>query len=74
MPARCSRNKLDDFGFDLSAWHHFLLNDDKLLEGYTLDYAWEDVKERIEESLNDPDRLRLVRLLETQSDAAVDEK
>jgi hypothetical protein len=59
-----------DFGYDLAAWHHFLLNDDELLEEYTFDYAWDAVRPRVEELLDDPDRLRLVRLLEKQQDAA----
>lgn len=63
-----------DFGFDLAAWHHFLLNDDKLSQEYTFDYAWKAVKQRIEELLGDPDRLRLVRLLEEHPDAAADRR
>ena len=59
-----------DFGYDLAAWHHFLLNDDELSEEYTFDYAWDAVRPRIEELFDDPDRLRLVRLLEKQQDAA----
>jgi hypothetical protein len=59
-----------DFGFDLAAWHHFLLNDDKLSQEYTFDYAWKAVRQRIDELLDDPDRLRLVRLLEEPPDAA----
>jgi hypothetical protein len=58
-----------DFGFDLPAWHQFLLNDDKLSEEYTFDYAWKAVKRRIDELLDDPDRLRLVRLLQERPDA-----
>jgi hypothetical protein len=53
-----------DFGFDLAAWHNFLLNDDKLSEEYTFVYAWRAVKRRIDELFDDPDRLRFVRLLE----------
>lgn len=52
-----------DFGFDLAAWHQFLLNDDKQSEEYTFTYAWKAVKKRIEELLDDPDRRRLERLL-----------
>jgi hypothetical protein len=58
-----------DFGFDLAAWHHFLLNDDKLSDEYTFVYAWKAVKRRVDELLDDPDRLRLVRLLEERPDA-----
>jgi len=63
-----------DFGYDLAAWHHFLLNDDKLSEQYTFDYAWNAVKPRIDELLDDPDRLRLVRLLEEHLDAAASKR
>ena len=52
-----------DFGFDLAAWHQFLLNDAKLAEEYTFVYAWKAVKQRIDELLDDPDRLRLERML-----------
>jgi hypothetical protein len=63
-----------DFGYDLPAWHHFLLNDDELSEEYTFDYAWDAVRPRIEELVDDPNRLRLVRLLEEQQDAAADKR
>jgi hypothetical protein len=55
-----------DFGFDLAAWHHFLLNDAKFSEEYTFVYAWKAVKRRIDELLDDPDRRRLERLLNEQ--------
>lgn len=61
-----------DFGFDLAAWHHFLLNDDKLSQEYTFDYAWKAVKQRIDELLDHPDRVRLVRPLEERPEAAAD--
>jgi hypothetical protein len=63
-----------DFGFDLAAWHHFLLNDAKLSEEYTFHYAWKAVKRRIDELLDDPDRLRLERLLNEHPEAAVDRR
>jgi hypothetical protein len=63
-----------DFGFDLAAWHQFLLNDAKLSEEYTFDYAWKAVKRRIDELLSDPDRLRLVRLLNAHPEAAADKR
>lgn len=56
-----------DFGFDLAAWHQFLLNDAKLSEEYTFVYAWKAVKRRIDELLEDPDRRRLERLLNAQA-------
>jgi hypothetical protein len=63
-----------DFGYDLAAWHHFLLNDARLSEQYTFDYAWKAVKPRIDELLDDPDRLRLVRLLNEHPEAAADKR
>ena len=51
-----------DFGFDLAAWHQFLLNDASLSEDNFV-YAWKAVKRRIDELLDDPDRMRLERLL-----------
>ena len=63
-----------DFGFNLSAWHHFLLNDAKLSKEYTFDYAWKAVKRRIDELLDDPDRLRLERLLNEHPEAAADRR
>jgi len=55
-----------DFGFDLAAWRQFLLADEKLSEEYTFDDAWKGVRKGIERMLNNPDRLRLVHLMETQ--------
>ena len=63
-----------DFGYDLVAWHHVLLDDDALSEEYTFDYAWKAVKRRIDVLLDDSDRLRLVRLLEEQQDADADKR
>ena len=61
-----------DFGYDLAAWHNFLLNDNKLSQEYTFDYAWKAVKRRIDELLDDPDRRRLVGLLEGPPHAPAD--
>jgi len=63
-----------DFGFNLAAWHQFLLNDAKLSEEYTFDYAWKAVKRRIDELVDDPDRLRLERLLNEHPEAAADKR
>jgi hypothetical protein len=52
--------------------HHFPLNDDKLSQEYTFDNAWKAVKERIDELLDDRDRLRRGRVLEQHPDAAAD--
>jgi hypothetical protein len=56
-----------DFGFELAGWHYFLLGNQKLLEEYTFEYAWKGVKRRIEELLDDPERLRLVRLIDERT-------
>ena len=63
-----------DFGYDLAAWHHFLLEDAQLSEQYTFDYAWKAVKRRIDELLDDPGRLRLERLLNEHPEAAADRR
>ena len=63
-----------DFGYDLAAWHHFLLNDKELSKEYKFHYAWRAVRPRIEQLLDDPDRLRLVRLLEEQQDVDADQR
>jgi hypothetical protein len=59
-----------DFGYDLAARHHFLLNDDMLSKEYTFVYAWELVEPRIDDLIDDPDRLRLVRPLEERPGVA----
>lgn len=56
-----------DFGYDLAAWHHFLINNRELSKDYT--YRSKAVKQRINELIDDPERLRLVRLLEEDPDA-----
>lgn len=57
-----------DLGYDLAAWHHFLMSDRQLRKEYTFHYAWRPVRRRVEELLDDPDRLRLVQLLEEEGD------
>jgi hypothetical protein len=56
-----------DFGFDLAGWNYFLLRNDELSEEYTFHYAWKAVKRRIEELLDDAERLRLVRLIDERT-------
>lgn len=53
-----------DFGYDLGRWHHLLLNLEGDEFGYCHPYAWEGVRPAIEEAIPDPDRLRLVQILE----------
>lgn len=59
-----------DFGYDLAAWHQFLLNDREHSKEYT--YRSKAVKQRINELYDDPERLRLVRLLEEDPDATTE--
>jgi hypothetical protein len=63
-----------DFGYDLAAWHHFLLNYARTAKQYKLDYNRKVYRQRIDELFNDPDRLRLVRLLEEQQDVDADQR
>jgi hypothetical protein len=54
-----------DFGYDLAAWHHFLINSEAHSEQYTFPYAWKAVQRKILELIADPNRLRLVQLLDS---------
>jgi hypothetical protein len=36
-----------DFGYDLVAWHQFLLTSEKFSEQYTFSYAWDAVEPKI---------------------------
>jgi hypothetical protein len=49
-----------DFGYDLEAWHKYLLDSDAHREEYTFPYAWRAVQAKIMELIPDSDRLRLV--------------
>lgn len=51
-----------DFGYDLRRWHEHLIGADEY--GYRHPYAWRVVRPAIEEALEDPERLQLVRQLE----------
>lgn len=52
-----------DFGYDLARWHELLAGNDEEW-GYKHPYAWRAVKRAIEKAMDDPDRLRLMRLVE----------
>jgi hypothetical protein len=52
----------EDFGYDLAAWHEFLLTDEEY--GYTHPYGFSGVKEAVEAALYDPEYVRVVSLLE----------
>lgn len=53
-----------DFGYDLAAWHHFLIKSEAHSVQYTHPYAWYKVRPKILELIKDRTRLRLVRELE----------
>ena len=53
-----------DFGYDLVAWHQFLLNSEKFNEQYTFSYAWDAVEPKIRELMQSDYRSRLVQSLE----------
>lgn len=63
-----------DFGFDLAAWHNHLLDSEQHSEEYTFPYAWHSVQPKIIELIDDPERLRLVRLAEGIGDGANEER
>lgn len=52
----------EDFGFDLSKWHEFLVTSPKFSEEYTFHFAWKSVCKAVEERISDPERLRLAAL------------
>lgn len=54
-----------DFGYDLARWHAHLLGNNEW--GYRHPYGWRIVRPAIEQALTDPDRVRLVKLLEADS-------
>lgn len=64
--ARANLKKITgrDFGYDLQAWHNFLLASDECREGYTFHYAWRGVRSRIEQAMKDAGRLSLAASLE----------
>lgn len=65
---RRARNRLGnltgkDFGYDLCAWHEYLLSDEKLKHEYTFRYAWSIVRIKVQELIeNDTERLELITL------------
>ncbi|HET6248392.1 MAG TPA: hypothetical protein VFE47_11890 [Tepidisphaeraceae bacterium] len=53
-----------DRGYDLQAWHTELESDRKHSPEYMHPYAWGVVRPRILQLIADPDRFRLVELIE----------
>jgi hypothetical protein len=60
-----------DFGYDLAAWHHYLLSTSPHAAQYTAPPAWDAVRARILELVLDPDRTRLVAALPSTAPIAV---
>lgn len=60
--AQLRRLTEQDFGYDLPRWHEYLLAAENVQ--YCHPYAWHAVRPAIERALTDPDRERLVTLLE----------
>src|SRR5438132_1510485 len=52
-----------NFGYDIAAWHEFLQESRAFREEYTFHYAWQAVREKVEQLIGDTDRLRLVTLI-----------
>lgn len=66
---RQAREKLQkmtgrDFGYDLQAWHTLLCSNEDY--GYTHPYGFDGVKQAIESAVSDPERQRIVSLLENE--------
>ena len=61
-----------DFGYDLEAWHNYLINSDEHREQYTFHYAWDAVKSKIVELISDPERSRLCREITTNGGIEVE--
>ena len=53
-----------DLGYDLQAWHEFLLNSEEHRKEYTHRYAWSIVRRTVLELLAGEERLRRQRLAE----------
>lgn len=60
--ASLRRETAQDFGYDLAAWHDYLRDHPKT--GYTHPYAFAAVRKAVEDALDDPERARLVGMLE----------
>ncbi len=57
-----------DFGYDLAAWHDYLMNSEEHAEEYTFPYAWAAVQRKILDLFQDPNRIRLVGMLEASGE------
>jgi hypothetical protein len=58
-----------DFGFDLAAWQEYLVARPDL--GYTHPYGWRVTRKFVRAALADPERQRLVSLIESSPDRGV---
>jgi hypothetical protein len=60
---RLRRRTGHDCGYDLARWHELLLGSEGDEWGYRHPYAWSAVRLAIEQAIADPDRIRLIELL-----------
>jgi hypothetical protein len=65
--AKLVRKTGADFGYDLQSWHTYLLShDDDDSFGYRHSYAWSTVRNAIQRFIRDPDRRRLLSIIEAK--------
>jgi hypothetical protein len=55
-----------DRGYDLGAWHELLMGSEGDEWGYRHPWSWARVRAAVERAIDDPDRSRLVMLLEQE--------
>lgn len=53
-----------DFGYDIAAWHEYLLTCGSLTEEYTHSDSWERIRVQVTELFDAPDRIRLVSFIQ----------
>jgi hypothetical protein len=63
-----------DFGYSIAKWHEFLKNSEQFRDEYTFHYAWDAVEPEVERLIRDPERTRLVHLLECREEPQSDQK
>ena len=57
-----------DFGYDLKAWHEFLIENDEYI-GYRHEYAYRSVTSAILKESNESRRIRLAKEIEADGDS-----
>lgn len=63
---RLRRQTSADFGYCLARWHAFLQAREPFRQEYQHPYGWRTTSRRVEALIEDPERLRLVALLESE--------